>query len=1031
MDAHFKRGDTVRVKSRPDWVGMVSGDPSRSAGEIWYPVFFGPGRVGRHPETDLELYELTSDIHQLFIDQRFASRDAFSKLYTHLRLVTSLKSQIYSIGASRTYFYPYQFKPLLKFLDSRNHRILIADEVGMGKTIETGIVLTELRKRRDPKRILIVPPAHLVTKWRAEMKNRFDLEFSILDKKSLIDFFTRYQQEGDETMVHGIVSLQTLRARSVLEAWETITPSIDIVVFDEAGRLRNSGTLSQRVASLVLESADAALLLTATPVQTGSEDLFNLLRLLEPEEFDDMEVFKWRLEANAPVLEAEHTLRAFPNDTSKCLSALKNVENSRLRTRFTDNPLYLDICDRLSSTEKPLGQQLVELQRDINGLSVFSHIVNRTRKREVQEHRPERSAVVVPVDATASEKGFYDLVTEICRRAYSRWDSETVSAFVATTRQRQVASCMVAMLDYFDQAGLIDDLEELSDLRKEDYDSLSEDSVVAGLPEDDKQRKDIVSWRESLWQEDSKYGALFGLLKRLDREEPGRKIVLFSYFKRTLSYLQKRLTEASYKCELISGDIPSNPGDPDKDERGKRLDNFQNNPNVRILLSTEVGSEGIDLQFAHILINYDLPWNPMVVEQRIGRIDRIGQKADKILIYNLSMKGTIEDKILQRLYNRIGIFRESIGDLETILGEEIRQMTKDLFSRHLSAEEQEKRIEQVAQAIINKQLDMERFEAASSALLGHDEFFIDQIELAKKQKRYISGEELVIYSRDFLKEHYRTCRIEPIVENDTYTLTMDSELRNFIRGRVPAEDHELRLFLNRSSRGTLRFTINPETAQQDAKMEFMTFHHPLIRAITTHYNEHLDELHPVSHIRLRWNGINPGFYAWFMYVIEISGARPTKDLTIVILQTTPVMPLIEDNGNAFFNEMVLRSEIIPPSERGRLPLDTADLIAQADETLAVRLKARFEQMSKYNEALVSNRLASLEESHNRIFTKRSERLEKAIIEKKKATYIKGLETSIRNLTAAFEDKKSEIQALRRIGKSFDLKGAGIVEVSDE
>jgi SNF2-related domain len=221
LDPKFRRGDTVRVKSRPDWVGSISGDPTKSAGEIWYPVFFGPGRMGRHPESDLEAYELTSDIRQLFIDQRFASRDAFSKLYTHLRLVTSLKSQIYSIGASRTFFFPYQFKPLLKFLDSRNQRILIADEVGLGKTIETGLVFTELRKRHDLKRVLIVPPAHLVTKWRAEMRNRFDLDFSALDKKSLLDFFRKYQQEGDETVVHGIVSLQTLRSRSVMEAWET------------------------------------------------------------------------------------------------------------------------------------------------------------------------------------------------------------------------------------------------------------------------------------------------------------------------------------------------------------------------------------------------------------------------------------------------------------------------------------------------------------------------------------------------------------------------------------------------------------------------------------------------------------------------------------------------------------------------------------------------------------------------------------------------------------------------------------------
>lgn len=305
----FNIGDEVRLKSRPDRVGKITGSPFLSAGEYWYPIYSGPGRAGRYPESDLEITAISADVRDLFRSGRFASRDALSKLYTHLRLVTSIRSQIYALNASRTHFYAYQFKPLLKFLDSRNHRLLIADEVGLGKTIETGLVLREFKKRKDLKRILVVPPAHLLTKWQIEMRNRFDLDFEVLDRRRAFEFLKRYDEEGDETILNGILSLQTLRSQALMDEWESVAPNLDIVIFDEAGRLRNSETRSHKLASILIENSDSALLLTATPVQTGDEDLFNLLRLLDPEEFDSYELFQLRLQANMPVIEALRHLR--------------------------------------------------------------------------------------------------------------------------------------------------------------------------------------------------------------------------------------------------------------------------------------------------------------------------------------------------------------------------------------------------------------------------------------------------------------------------------------------------------------------------------------------------------------------------------------------------------------------------------------------------------------------------------------------------------------------------------------------------
>jgi hypothetical protein len=262
MRPNFANGDDVRLKSQPDRAGRIISDPQLLQDEYWYTIYFGPGNSGKHPESDLEPYTMSADPLQLLRDGRFAGREAFSKLLTQLKLATALRSHIYALQASRTTFYPHQFKPVLKFLESWRHRLLIADEVGLGKTIEAGLIMTEFRARFDLDRVLIVPPSHLLKKWREEMKNRFDLDFQILDKKGAIAFLSRFEEEGEATQLKGIISLQTLRGRDLQDRWEAVAPTLNLVIFDEAGRLRNPETLSNKVARLAGESADAQLLLT-------------------------------------------------------------------------------------------------------------------------------------------------------------------------------------------------------------------------------------------------------------------------------------------------------------------------------------------------------------------------------------------------------------------------------------------------------------------------------------------------------------------------------------------------------------------------------------------------------------------------------------------------------------------------------------------------------------------------------------------------------------------------------------------------
>jgi SNF2 family DNA or RNA helicase len=188
------------------------------------------------------------------------------------------------------------------------------------------------------------------------------------------------------------------------------------------------------------------------------------------------------------------------------------------------------------------------------------------------------------------------------------------------------------------------------------------------LPKHDSKLEELVGAFNAIWDDDER------------SKTPRRKIVVFSFFRRTLDYLGRMLGARGIMNRKIHGGIPI-------DEREIAIDDFLERPDISVLLTSEVGGEGIDLQVASVLFNYDLPWNPMVVEQRIGRIDRIGQKAKRLVILNFVVEDSIEERVLQRLLTKIEIFKESIGEPDPIIGEEIERLTGRALQGDLSPEE--------------------------------------------------------------------------------------------------------------------------------------------------------------------------------------------------------------------------------------------------------------------------------------------------------------------------------------------------------
>jgi hypothetical protein len=298
---------------------------------------------------------------------------------------------------------------------------------------------------------------------------------------------------------------------------------------------------------------------------------------------------------------------------------------------------------------------------------------------------------------------------------------------------------------------------------------------------------------------------------------------------------------------------------------------FKDNETINILISSEIGSEGIDLQFASVEINYDLPWNPMRLEQRIGRIDRIGQKKKKIRIYNMTCMDTIEDKVLDRLYRRIEIFTSTIGDIEQILGDRASKLAIDLFRSDLNYDQKIEMANQAIEAIVSKKLLAEQLEEQAGLSAAFRDEILNNIEQANENKRYIIPDELINYISDFLPRYYPGSKIEET--NNSYSklitlsLQAQSDYSKFIL------DNHFHITTNMANGGNsilCNFDITKEQTINKKSHETIDVNHALIKWAWKKTNESPFEILPCSaFIVHEKNNVKNGIYIY--YIQEWSG----------------------------------------------------------------------------------------------------------------------------------------------------------------
>lgn len=883
VEIPFSPDDLVIDRNNPAQRGQYTGNWHMAGPHIMVQLSYPGGGTSFRPLACLEAMRKNGHgtIEERLREGRFGKIRDLQRLITYEKLKGTLHEVIYSMEAAQIDFYPYQFKPVLKFINSPTERLIIADEVGLGKTIESALIWMELQARRQAERLLVVCPKTLAEKWREELRSKFlldarivgfsDLEREITELKRmgpgqpfvLIATYTGLRPPKAELRlldeppdVEPTGSAKTFFLRE-LRHWALGYEPFDMVIFDEAHYMRNPATTTFHLGEGLAASAGAVLCVSATPVNNSNTDLHSLLRLIDESFFETQGMFEELLEANRPAVQAGNALARVPLDKSLLGAAAEGMGNSRF---ISQSPLFKQFLEKLELLDPSDKAQLAKCQDLAEKLNLLGSYVNRTRRVQVKENRPLRDPLVLTVEYSPEEMRLYKTILDVVRRR-CLLDSRPFHVFQAIGLQLRSASCLPVMAQEL-RDGRFGDPEELyneamgeevfDDLLDENFEEELEVSAITQLLAYDFEKND------------SKYKELRRMLLEILPEE---KIVIFAYYRPTLAYLTRRLMADGVNVTVIHGGVQS-------EQRWVELDRFRDPQGPRVLLSSEVGSEGIDLQFCRVIANYDLPWNPMRVEQRIGRIDRIGQRAQKLSIINFKVKNTIEERLYDRLHSKLERFANSLGDLETIIGKEVQQLTVGLLSRELTLEQEARLIDQSEQVIELRLIQIQALEESGDVLIALSDYVQRKIEEDREKGRYIKPEELEDYLTDFFEREFQGCELNfntPVDGCIRVKLTFEaqSSLFNFIRDyrsliARPLRQKEFTITFRREV--TQRLQANFRRG-----VHFVNHLSPLIRWITQINGERSHSFYNVSALQITYPDLPKGDYCYCIERWKLKG----------------------------------------------------------------------------------------------------------------------------------------------------------------
>ncbi|MBE0477977.1 DEAD/DEAH box helicase family protein [Candidatus Aerophobetes bacterium] len=491
----------------------------------------------------------------------------------------------------------YQIEAVRKTLKYFRGRVLLCDEVGLGKTIEAGMILKEYLMRALVRKVLILTPPSLVVQWKDEMQSKFNLNFVTTDDSS-------YQKEGKlfwKKNAFIIASLHIAKSEKNFEAVSSI--DYDLVILDEAHHLKNRRTLSWKFVNSLKKKF--ILLLTATPIHNNLMELHNLITLLKPGHLQTASSFR-----------KSFVKRGDPR-----------IPENREKLR------------------ELLQQVMIRNTRSLANINL-----------------PKRYATTFRLHAENWEEEFYSELSSFVKESYLSYH---LDRFTCTLLQMEAGSSSQAV------ASTLFNLVQKERLPPPILNKVNE----------------LIQLSKSI----STSAKAKKLIEILNKNED--KVIVFTNYMLTQTFLASTLQKEGIPYTLFNGSLSTR-------QKEENINLFQKK--VKVLISTEIGGEGKNMHFCRTMVNYDLPWNPMRIEQRVGRIHRIGQQRD-VFIFNLSARGTVEDYLLEILDKKINMFELVIGEMDAILGnlddsKDFSDILMDIWLQDNKEEEFEKLGEKLIEA---------------------------------------------------------------------------------------------------------------------------------------------------------------------------------------------------------------------------------------------------------------------------------------------------------------------------------------------
>jgi superfamily II DNA or RNA helicase len=512
----------------------------------------------------------------------------------------------------------YQLEAVRRVLRALRGRALLADEVGLGKTVEAIITLREYQLRGMARRALVVAPAPLVGQWLGELWSKAGVEARAAEGPAFRDDPEAFL-EGDGVVV---ASLAAARSAKLAPAFQR--PDWDVVIVDEAHHIKNRATLGWKLVDNL--RSRFLLLLTATPVETELEEIYNLVTLLKPGQLSTPGAFRQEY------VDAK-------NPTSP-----KNRE--RLRGLLAD--------------------VMVRNTRAQSGLRL-----------------PPRFVTTVAVDPAADERALYDGVVAFFREH----SAEPAARLASATLLLEAGSSPAAL------AATLEKMRAGGKYRAPFARGLGALASAAAR---------VATTRKA------------EALAALARDEPG-KLLIFTKYRETLASVERLLRAEGVPTVPFHGGLGA-------DEKRRAIDAFRGG--ARAMVATDVGGEGQNLQFCSRLVNFDLPWNPMLIEQRIGRLHRMGQ-TDEVRVWNLCARGTAEERLLDVLDRRLNLFELVVGEMDMVLGNladerDLEARVLDLYAGASGEADVERGFDDLAGELAAARARYDRSKALDAALFGRD-----------------------------------------------------------------------------------------------------------------------------------------------------------------------------------------------------------------------------------------------------------------------------------------------------------------------